>query len=126
SAQIAKLKDTLNESYQDLLEMIETRLESLKASWELQKYFHDSNESLSILIERQNTIPQEIARDRQTVQQLIRKHQQFENDLLLIAQDIQRLEQEAKRLNRRYAGEKENHIQGKENEILTQWNIFNN
>jgi len=121
SAQIAELKDTLNDSYQDLLEMIETRLQSLKASWELQKFLHDCKETLHIIQERQNSIPDEIGRDQQSVQQLLRKHQQFETDLVLLAQDIQRLQQEAKRLNGRYAGEKEVEIRQKENDVLTQW-----
>ena len=55
--------------------------------------------------ERKNAIPDEIGRDQQSVQQLLRKHQQFETELVLLAQDIQRIQQEAKRLNGRYAGE---------------------
>ena len=115
SAQIAELKDTLNESYQDLLELIETRLQSLKASWELQKFLHDCKEILSAMQERKNAIPDEIGRDQQSVQQLLRKHQQFETELVLLAQDIQRIQQEAKRLNGRYAGEKETEIKTKRN-----------
>ncbi|CAF0773539.1 unnamed protein product [Adineta ricciae] len=124
SAQIAELKDTLNESYQDLLEMIETRLQSLKASWELQKFLHDCKEILLAMQERKNTIPDEIGRDQQSVQQLLRKHQQFETELVLLAQDIQRIQQEAKRLNGRYAGEKEAEIRQKETDVLTQWRLL--
>ncbi|CAF3538071.1 unnamed protein product [Adineta steineri] len=124
SAEIAELKDTLNESYQDLLEMIETRLQSLKASWELQKFLHDCKEILSAMQERKNTIPDEIGRDQQSVQQLLRKHQQFETELVLLAQDIQRIQQEAKRLNGRYAGEKETEIKQKEIDVLTQWKLL--
>jgi spectrin beta len=124
SAQIAELKDTLNESYQDLLEMIETRLQSLKASWELQKFLHDCKEILLAMQERKNTIPDEIGRDQQSVQQLLRKHQQFETELVLLAQDIQRIQQEAKRLNGRYAGEKEAEIKQKEIDVLTQWKLL--
>ena len=124
SAQIAELKDSLNESYQDLLEMIETRLQSLKASWELQKFLHDCKEILLAMQERKNTIPDEIGRDQQSVQQLLRKHQQFETELVLLAQDIQRIQQEAKRLNGRYAGEKEAEIKQKEIDVLTQWKLL--
>ncbi|UJR25857.1 hypothetical protein I4U23_007207 [Adineta vaga] len=124
SAQIAELKDTLNESYQDLLEMIETRLQSLKASWELQKFLHDCKEILLAMQERKNAVPDEIGRDQQSVQQLLRKHQQFETELVLLAQDIQRIQQEAKRLNGRYAGEKEAEIRQKEIDVLTQWKLL--
>ncbi|CAF4253713.1 unnamed protein product, partial [Rotaria magnacalcarata] len=124
SAQIAELKDSLNESYQDLLEMIETRLQSLKASWELHKFLHDCKEILLTMQERKNSIPDEIGRDQQSVQQLLRKHQQFETELVLLAQDIQRIQQESKRLNGRYAGEKEAEIKQKEYDVLTQWKLL--
>lgn len=124
SAHIAELKDSLNDSYQDLLEMIETRLQSLKASWELHKFLHDCKEILLAMQERKNAIPDEIGRDQQSVQQLLRKHQQFETELVLLAQDIQRIQQEAKRLNGRYAGEKEAEIRQKENDVLTQWKLL--
>ncbi|CAF1060614.1 unnamed protein product [Rotaria sp. Silwood1] len=124
SAQIAELKDSLNESYQDLLELIDTRLQSLKASWELQKFLHDCKEILLTMQERKNSIPDEIGRDQQSVQQLLRKHQQFETELVLLAQDIQRIQQEAKRLNGRYAGEKETEIKQKEFDVLTQWKLL--
>ena len=124
SAQIAELKDTLNESYQDLLEMIETRLQSLKASWELQKFVHDCKEILLTMEERKHAIPDEIGRDQQSVQQLLRKHQQFETELVLLAQDVQRIQEETKRLNGRYAGEKEAEIKQKENDVLTQWKLL--
>ena len=124
SAHIAELKDSLNDSYQDLLELIETRLQSLKASWELQKFLHDCKEILAAMQERKNAIPDEIGRDQQSVQQLLRKHQQFETELVLLAQDIQRIQQEAKRLNGRYAGEKETEIKQKEIDVLTQWKLL--
>ncbi|CAF0848373.1 unnamed protein product [Didymodactylos carnosus] len=124
SAQIAELKDQLNESYQDLLEMIETRLQSLKASWELNKFLHDCKEIITVMQERKNSIPDEIGRDQQSVQQLIRKHQQFETDLVLLAQEIQRIQTESKRLYGRYAGEKESDIKQKENDVIQQWTSF--
>jgi spectrin beta len=124
SAQIAELKDSLNESYQDLLELIETRLQSLKASWELQKFLHDCKEILLSMQERKNAIPDEIGRDQQSVQQLLRKHQQFETELVLLAQDIQRIQLEAKRLHGRYAGEKEAEIKQKEIDVLQQWKLL--
>lgn len=126
SAQIAECKDTLNDSFQDLLEMIETRSLTLKASWQLHKFFHDCQETKAMIVERQNVIPDDLARDQQSVQQSIRKHQQFESELVLLAQDIQRLQQEAKSLTGRYAGEKQNEIHLKLSEVLEQWKTLQN
>ena len=66
---------------------------------------------------RTNSTHDEIGRDQQSVQQLLRKDQQFETELVLLAQDIQLIQQEAKRLNGRYAGEKEA-------DVLTQWKLL--
>ena len=119
-----ELKDSLNESYQDLLEMIETRLQSLKASWELHKFLHDCKDILLTMQERRNAIPDEIGRDQQSVQQLLRKHQQYETELVSLAQDIQRIQEESKRLDGRYAGEKETEIKRKENDVLSNWKLL--
>lgn len=43
---IAQWKDNLNEAWQDLLEMIETRTQMIQASWELHKFYNDCKEIL--------------------------------------------------------------------------------
>lgn len=53
SACIAQWKDELNESWQDLLELIETRTQMLAASRELHKFFHDCKDILSRIVEKQ-------------------------------------------------------------------------
>ena len=49
SAIIAEWKDTLNERWEDLLELIETRQQELQASWERHKFFSDCKETLEII-----------------------------------------------------------------------------
>ncbi|CAF1332274.1 unnamed protein product [Rotaria sordida] len=98
SAHIAKLKDILNEYYLYLLETIETRLQSLITSWVLQKFLYDY----------------EIGHDQQSVQKLLCKHQQFETELVLLVRNIQRIQQDVKRLNGHYAGAEETEIKQKE------------
>lgn len=46
AATIAEWKDQINESWADLLELIDTRTQMLAASWELHKFFHDCKETL--------------------------------------------------------------------------------
>jgi len=46
AATIAEWKDSINEAWTDLLELIDTRTQALAASWELQKFFHDCKETL--------------------------------------------------------------------------------
>ncbi|CAF1390390.1 unnamed protein product [Rotaria sordida] len=97
SAHIAKLKDILNEYYLYLLETIETRLQSLITSWNIKIF-----------------ILNEIGHDQQSIQKLLCKHQQFETELVLLVRDIQRIQQDVKRLNGHYAGAEETEIKQKE------------
>lgn len=53
SATVAEWKDGLNEAWQDLLELIETRTQMLQASRELHKFFHDCKDVLSRILEKQ-------------------------------------------------------------------------
>ena len=46
---IAQWKDGLNEKWQDLLELIDTRTQHLTASWHLHKFFHDCNDTLDAI-----------------------------------------------------------------------------
>lgn len=44
---IAEYKDMISEIWTDLLELMQTRKEALKASWELFKFFNDCQEVLA-------------------------------------------------------------------------------
>ena len=46
AAVIADWNDQINFAWADLLEMMDTRKEMLKASWELHKFFNDCKETL--------------------------------------------------------------------------------
>ncbi|CAF4188911.1 unnamed protein product, partial [Rotaria sordida] len=87
---------------------IETRLQSLITSWVLQKFLYDY----------------EIGHDQQSVQKLLCKHQQFETELVLLVRNIQRIQQDVKRLNGHYAGAEETEIKQKEIDVLTQWKLL--
>ena len=46
AATVAEWKDGINESWTDLLELMDTRTQMLQASWELFKFFNDCKETL--------------------------------------------------------------------------------
>ena len=77
AAGIAEWKDDLNQAWADLLELIDTRTQMLAASRELDKFFHDCNDVLGRIIEKQNTVSDELGRDAGSVSALQRKHQHF-------------------------------------------------
>jgi spectrin beta len=119
---IADWKDNLNESWQDLLELIETRTQMLAASRELHKYFHDCKDILSRILEKQHVVSDELGRDAASVSALQRKHQIFLQDLSTLQSQVQQIVEESAKLQAAYAGDKAKEITNREQEVLQAWN----
>ncbi|KAF2979965.1 hypothetical protein EK904_001164 [Melospiza melodia maxima] len=66
AATIAEWKDGLNESWADLLELIDTRMQLLAASHDLHKYFYDGAELLALIATRRQELPQDLGEDAGT------------------------------------------------------------
>ncbi|KAI1232632.1 Spectrin beta chain, partial [Lamprotornis superbus] len=69
AATIAEWKDGLNESWADLLELIDTRMQLLAASHDLHKYFYDGAELLALIAARRQELPQDLGEDAGTEQE---------------------------------------------------------
>lgn len=121
SATIAEWKDNLNESWQDLLELIETRTQMLAASRELHKFFHDCKDVLSRIIEKQHGVSDELGRDAGSVSTLQRKHYNFMQDLTTLYAQVQQIQEESAKLQDSYAGDKAKEITNREQEVLHAW-----
>jgi spectrin beta len=82
---IALWKDSLNESWENLLELMDTRLQLLEASRKLHKFFHDCRDCLSRILEKEHALPEELGRDSSSVGALARKHQNFLKVCVMLA-----------------------------------------
>ncbi|XP_076252536.1 spectrin beta chain isoform X3 [Rhynchophorus ferrugineus] len=121
SATIAEWKDGLNEAWQDLLELIETRTQMLAASRELHKFFHDCKDVLSRILEKQVAMSDELGRDAGSVSALQRKHQNFLQDLQTLQSQVQQIQEESAKLQASYAGDKAKEITNREQEVVSAW-----
>lgn len=121
SALIAEWKDNLNESWQDLLELIETRKQMLVASRELHKFFHDCKDVLSRILEKQHGVSDELGRDAGSVSTLQRKHNSFIQDLMTLYSQVKQIQDESAKLQASYAGDKAKEITNREHEVLAAW-----
>lgn len=121
SATIAEWKDGLNESWQDLLELIDTRTQMLAASRELHKFFHDCKDVLSRIVEKTRGVSDELGRDAGSVSALQRKHQNFIQDLMTLHSQVQQIQEESAKLQASYAGDKAKEITNREQEVLNAW-----
>ncbi|XP_071618431.1 spectrin beta chain, erythrocytic [Heliangelus exortis] len=117
AATMAEWKDGLNESWADLLELIDTRGQLLAASHDLHKYFYDGSELLALIAARRQELPQDLGEDSGTVEAFHRMHSAFERDLQLLETQVQQFRETAARLQTSYAGEKAAGIQEQEEEV---------
>ncbi|XP_075568377.1 spectrin beta chain, erythrocytic isoform X2 [Pelecanus crispus] len=117
AATMAEWKDGLNESWADLLELIDTRMQLLAASYDLHKYFYDGAELLALIAARRQELPQDLGEDAGTVEAFHRMHSAFERDLQLLEAQVQQFRETAARLQTAYAGEKAAGIQEQEQEV---------
>ncbi|XP_018330207.1 spectrin beta chain isoform X2 [Agrilus planipennis] len=121
SATIAEWKDGLNEAWQDLLELIETRTQMLAASRELHKFFHDCKDVLGRILEKQVAMSDELGRDAGSVSALQRKHQTFMQDLQTLHSQVQQIQEESAKLQASYAGDRVREITNREAEVVLAW-----
>ncbi|NWW74402.1 SPTB1 protein, partial [Climacteris rufus] len=117
AATMAEWKDGLNESWADLLELIDTRMQLLAASHDLHKYFYDGTELLALIAARRQELPQDLGEDAGTVEAFHRMHSAFERNLQLLEAQVQQFRETAARLQTAYAGEKAAGIQEQEQEV---------
>uniref|UniRef100_A0ABD2X9X6 Spectrin beta chain n=1 Tax=Trichogramma kaykai TaxID=54128 RepID=A0ABD2X9X6_9HYME len=122
AATIAEWKDGLNEVWQDLLELIETRTQMLAASRELHKFFHDCKDVLGRILEKQNSMSDELGRDAGSVSALQRKHGNFIQDLSTLQTQVSQIQEESAKLQASYAGDKAREITNRESEVVAAWN----
>jgi len=93
----------------------------LEASRELHKYFHDCKDVLSRILEKQNSMSDELGRDGATVSMLQRKHQNFLQDLSTLQSQVTAIQEESAKLQAAYAGEKAMEITNREREVVRAW-----
>merc|ERR1712079_968132 len=118
AATIAQWKDALNDAWADLGELIDTRTQMLEASRELHKYFHDCKDVLGRILEKQNSMPDELGRDSGSVSALQRKHTNFIQDLQGLQQQVQAIQAQSATLQDAYAGDKALEIVNREREVV--------
>ncbi|KTG45369.1 hypothetical protein cypCar_00005573 [Cyprinus carpio] len=123
AATIAEWKDGLNESWADLLELMETRAQMLAASYQLHKFFTDCQEVLVQIEGKMRQLPevrscQVSSANPGTLHRLLHS---FEHSLQLLVSQVRQLQENAVQLRAIYAGEKADAILSREQEVMQAW-----
>ncbi|MEQ2171129.1 hypothetical protein GOODEAATRI_007573, partial [Goodea atripinnis] len=121
AATLAEWKDSINESWADLLELIDTRSQLLTASYDLLKYFDDGKELVAQIHEKQKELPEDVGEDFSKAESFHRMHAAFERDITALGKQVQQFQETAMRLRAQYAGDKQEAIQAMEREVVEAW-----
>ena len=77
-----------NEMWADLLELIDTRMQLLAASYDLQRYFYTGSEILGLIDEKHRELPEDVGLDASTAESFHRVHTAFERELHLLGEQV--------------------------------------
>uniref|UniRef100_A0A665VLF3 Spectrin beta chain n=1 Tax=Echeneis naucrates TaxID=173247 RepID=A0A665VLF3_ECHNA len=121
AATMAEWKDGINDSWADLLELIDTRAQLLTASYELLKYFDDGKELVAQIHEKQKELPEDVGEDFSKAESFHRMHAAFERDITALGKQVQQYQETAARLHVQYADSKADDIQATEREVVEAW-----
>ncbi|GAA6106628.1 spectrin beta chain, non-erythrocytic 4 isoform X1 [Tachysurus ichikawai] len=123
AAVIAEWKDGVNESWAELMELMETRAQMLSASHQLHKFFSDCREVITQIADKHRRLPEvRDGRDGTTnTSSLQRLMNTFEQDIQLLVGQVRQLQENAAQLRTVYAGEKAEAIAMQEYEVMQAW-----
>ncbi|XP_060790175.1 spectrin beta chain, erythrocytic isoform X5 [Neoarius graeffei] len=121
SSTMAEWKDGINESWADLLELIDTRTQLLTSSYDLFKYFYDGKDLLVQIQEKQKELPEDLGEDFSKAESFHRMHATFERDISSLGKQVQQFQDTAARLHAQYAGLQADAIKATEKEVVDAW-----
>ncbi|XP_062861105.1 spectrin beta chain, non-erythrocytic 4-like isoform X1 [Trichomycterus rosablanca] len=123
AAVIAEWKDGVNESWAELMELMETRAQMLAASHQLHKFFSDCREVMTQVEDKYRRLPE--VRDQKdgttNTSSLQRLMSTFEHDIQLLVNQVRQLQESAAQLRTIYAGERADAIAMQEHEVMQAW-----
>lgn len=113
----------VRDAWSTLLDMISAREQKLLAAGEIHRFNRDVAEALSRILEKYSIIAvEDVGRDLQSVQSLLRKHEGYENDLVALEAQLQILIDDSARLQREYPGGNAEHILKQQEIVVQHWN----
>ncbi|GFT80923.1 spectrin beta chain, non-erythrocytic 5 [Nephila pilipes] len=124
SSKIEQRQQHLRSAWSVLLDNIEARDQKLQAAGEIHRFNRDVADALSRIQEKYASIPEDLGRDLNSVQNLIRKHEGFENDLVALEAQLQILVDDSARLQASYPGGNADHILEQQNIVIENWNTL--
>ncbi|XP_061385003.1 spectrin beta chain, non-erythrocytic 1 isoform X2 [Danaus plexippus] len=121
-ADIEKRQEVLGESWQRLVEQIQSRSQRLAAAGEIHRFHRDAGELLARAGERRARLaPAPAPRDLRAATALLRDHDAAENDMVAIDAQMQVLQEEGSRLQRLCPGGNSQQIALRQQALSEAW-----
>ncbi|XP_054709348.1 spectrin beta chain-like [Uloborus diversus] len=114
----------LSSRWSELVECIEARAFKMEAAAEIHRYHRDVTDILSRIHNYYKGVPQDLGNNLIHVQDLIKKHDTTENELLGIEAQVHLLLEDSQRLQETYPGGNEEHIQMQLALVIENWNLL--
>ena len=103
---------------------MDNREQRLQAAGEIHRFHRDVAEALSRIQEKDAALPDDLGRDLNSVNALIRRHEGFENDLVALEAQLQVLVEDAARLEALYPGQNATHIAQQQDIVVQNWSAL--
>ncbi|XP_050313156.1 spectrin beta chain, non-erythrocytic 1 isoform X2 [Anthonomus grandis grandis] len=121
SSDIQNKQNQLEQSWANLHEQVKTREERLNAAGEIHRFHRDVAESLHRIQTKHASLGTDLGRDLNSALALFRKHEAFENELVVLEAQLQVLVEDASKLQKIYPTNK-NKIQQQQASVVEAWN----
>lgn len=119
---VNKSLELLSSRWSELLESLEARAFKLEAAAEIHRYHRDVTDVLGRIHSYYRALPNDLGSSLAQAQQLAKKHDAIENELLGIEAQLHLLVEDSRRLQEAYPGGNEEHIQMQLALVIENWN----
>ncbi|XP_076250387.1 spectrin beta chain, non-erythrocytic 5 kst isoform X4 [Rhynchophorus ferrugineus] len=119
--EVQKRHQEVRKSWENLHEQVKRREERLNAAGEIHRFHRDVAEALQRIQAKNAALGTDLGRDLNSALALLRKHETFENELVVLEAQLQVLVEDASKLLNIYPKNK-NNIQQQQGMVVTAWN----
>lgn len=113
--------DETKQLWEELKDLVSARQEALAGAKQVHVYDRRADETIAWIAEKEaNVLSEDYGQDLETIQALVRKHEVFNTELGAVKEQVDAVNEEAKRLAETYPDAKE-HIEVKRDETVDIW-----
>ncbi|CAG9824099.1 unnamed protein product [Phaedon cochleariae] len=119
--EVQEKHDQMRHAWETLHDQVETREQRLNAAGEIHRFHRDIADALQRVQEKNAALGADLGRDLNSALTLSRKHEAFENELVVLEAQLQVLVEDASKLQKVYPSNKAN-IQHQQELVVEAWN----